>query len=701
MHPLHWLTLFRVVLLGVAGIPFAAPGEPLPQGTGKFEFQAGERTLEVFTYRPATARQESLLVVIHGMNRNADDYRDNAKALADQLNALVIAPRFDTNQFPSEAFQRGGVTRQGAVQPQESWTFSFIPKLVEEVRRREGREEMEYDLIGHSAGGQFLTRMAAFLPGKARHIVAGNPGSHLFPTRDFPFQYGFGGLPAELGDDEAVRRYLAAPLTFLLGDADTGNNNLDVSTTAMKQGPTRIARGRECFRLGETLAAARGWAFNWRKIEVPGVGHDSRKLFADPLVLRAFEPARNTSLVHPPSPPLLTEPRGVHFAERFDPDQLSDRLWYNADWRAEGGVLKRIQRGTDNTRIFLRDARYRDAVIHFDFCLGNAKDVRLMTGSGGGYNTVLHLRPDHFFLQTAMDRSVPYFSYRHGECAYRFEPDRWYSITLEFLGDEAIAHVDHEHIVHAKHPMIDRAREYFAIQVDEHAAEFDNVMIQTAVAGNSAANRAKVEAAAGRFPVEKPVKEQFDIRRSNAHEWAYQRDPTYRGLVLRVDELDAALKARFPDAFRTHKESQKAVLAERKRLDETDPVYKATVQATHRAERTIENWLLAKQPGLDAVRGDRRKASLEQLRIQFADTPELVALIETARQAQAKLEADYPKLFVSDEEINAAKRAAAAAVRSDFEYQRLSKERAAAHRAQEDYLLANDAELKRLAELVK
>ena len=37
-----------------------------------------------------------------------------------------------------------------------------------------------------------------------------------------------------------------------------------------------------------------------------------------------------------------------------------------------------------------------------------------MTGSGGHYNTVLHLRPDHFFLQTAKDESVPYFSYRHG-----------------------------------------------------------------------------------------------------------------------------------------------------------------------------------------------------------------------------------------------------------------------------------------------
>lgn len=283
MLTLGWLALTLLICA-----PANALAAALPAGSSQFVFSAGERMIDVFTYRPANCSNGPLLVVIHGMNRDADKYRDNAVTLAERFNALVIAPRFDTNQFPSEAFQRGGITRRGSVQPPEKWTYALVPRLVEEVRQRESRRDMQYFLIGHSAGGQFLTRMAAFLPGDAARIVAGNPGSHLFPTRDLPFPYGFGGLPTELSDDNAIKRYLAAPLTLLLGDADTGSQNLDVTATAMKQGATRIERGRACFQLAEEMARAKGWAFNWKKIEVPGVGHNSARLFSHTNALPAF-----------------------------------------------------------------------------------------------------------------------------------------------------------------------------------------------------------------------------------------------------------------------------------------------------------------------------------------------------------------------------------------------------------------------------
>jgi arylsulfatase A-like enzyme len=397
-----------------------------------------------------------------------------------------------------------------------------------------------------------------------------------------------------------------------------------------------------------------------------------------------------------PSPPLLTEPRQLYFAEHFNPNHLSERLWYNADWKTEGGVLKRLENSSGNTRIFLRDAEFRDAVIRFDFRLGDAQDVRLMTGSGGHYNTVLHLRPDHFFLQTAMDESVPYFSYRHGECAYDFEPDRWYTMTVEFLNDEAIAHLDHEHVVHARHPIINRTREYFALQVDEHAAEFDNVQILTAVTRKDEDGRARVDAAAGRFPVKKPLQEQFDIRKRNAHEWYYQRDEVYRGLIKRVDELDETLKQSFPDAFRTHKEYRKAVLDERKRRLDTDPVYKETLFAMYRANRAIDEWLVARMPKLDALPSNRRKAAIDQLRAEYAEAPALIALVSKAEQAQEKLESNYRQLFVSDDEITDRKKAAVEAVRSNPEFRRLTKERADAYFAGQDYLLTTDEELTRL-----
>ncbi|MDA9778619.1 sulfatase-like hydrolase/transferase [Rubripirellula sp.] len=398
-----------------------------------------------------------------------------------------------------------------------------------------------------------------------------------------------------------------------------------------------------------------------------------------------------------PSPPLLTKARELYFAEHFNPNHLSERLWYNADWRAEQNILKRLPHGKGNTRIFLRDAEYHDCVIRFDFRLGDAKDVRLMTGSGGHYNTVLHVRPDHFFLQTAQDQSIPYFSFQYEECAYSFDPHRWYTITVEFLGDEAIAHLDHDHIVHAQHPIIDRKRDYFAIQVDEHAADFDNIEILTAVAKkNSDNNRAIIKSSIGKFSLKRSSDEEFNIRKSNAHEWYYQRDEKYRALIKRVDQLDELLKERFPAAFQSHKEHRKVIQKERKRLLEENTLYKETLFATYRANQEIDDWLVSQQPDLKSLPFSRKKAAIDRLRAEFIDAPEMLVLEKQASQAQVKLESAFPHLFITDQEITAKKKEAHGALRSDPEFQRLTKERATAYTAQQSYLLEIDDELQRL-----
>jgi pimeloyl-ACP methyl ester carboxylesterase len=255
---------------------------PLPVGSAQFTAPNEGEPLTVFTYKPATYRDGPLFVICHGVGRNAEDYRNFAITLAERFGAIVVAPLFDRVRYPSARYQRGGLLNQdGVVQPREAWTYAAIPRLVAEVRAKEGVATLPYYLIGHSAGGQFLVRLAAFLPGEATRIVAANPGSHLFPVRDQDFGYGFGGLPAELGNDEVIRRYLAARLTIYLGTADnTPENSFDDSPAGMRQGPNRLARGRACFAEAERLAREKGWAFNWRKVETPGIGHAAAFMFA-------------------------------------------------------------------------------------------------------------------------------------------------------------------------------------------------------------------------------------------------------------------------------------------------------------------------------------------------------------------------------------------------------------------------------------
>lgn len=276
------MTLRILLVLLAAGCHALAVGAPLPKGPGKIEYANGTEPLTLFTYKPPTYRDGPLLVIFHGVQRNAEDYRNFAITLAERFGALVVAPLFDSPRFPTARYQRGGlVAPDGRAQAREQWTYAIVPRLVAYVREQEGRAALPYFLVGHSAGGQFLVRLAAFLPGEAARIVAANPGSHLFPTRNQDFGYGFGGLPPELGGDDVIRRYLAAPLTIYLGTDDIyPRPSFDDSPPAMQQGANRLERGRACFAAAQRLAQERGWAFNWRKVETPGIGHDAAFMFA-------------------------------------------------------------------------------------------------------------------------------------------------------------------------------------------------------------------------------------------------------------------------------------------------------------------------------------------------------------------------------------------------------------------------------------
>ena len=171
--------------------------------------------------------------------------------------------------------------------------------------------------------------------------------------------------------------------------------------------------------------------------------------------------------------------------------------------------------------------------------------------------------------------------------------------------------------------------------------------------------------------------------------------------MKRVDELDERNKALFPEVNRSHKEFQKRIAKERKRLHENDPVYKETLFATYRANRALDEFLIAQQPEVGDWPNSRKKAELERLRARFADAEAYQKLVAAAEAAQAKLEADYPQLFVTDEEFNAVKQAAREAVKKDPAFKQANDERAAAHRAQQNYLVTVDQKLAELEQLSK
>ena len=276
-----------LLLLGAASAGGLILGDDARAGSGAvppaLEYQvevAPSVGVPVFVERPAGCRPTALLIVFHGVGRDALPYLRHASPLTEAVCAVAVAPQFDQERFPRDLYQYGGVGTGGAR------TVDDVQPIVLWADRTLGLGSLPVVLLGHSAGAQFVDRVAAYTALDARCIVVANPSTWALPSLDRPLPFGFGGDPDAERD---LRRYLSRPIVVLLGQDDTGQEDLAMSSQARAQGADRLERGRNAFRAAVDLARARGWPLGWRLVEVPGVGHHAAAMFASPEARSAVE----------------------------------------------------------------------------------------------------------------------------------------------------------------------------------------------------------------------------------------------------------------------------------------------------------------------------------------------------------------------------------------------------------------------------
>lgn len=253
----------------------------LNPGPGSFYFTEArngvvEPLLRVWHYRPQRYTDESpILFVMHGVKRNAKEYRDNWKSAAERYGFLLLCPEFPADRYPLRAYQLGGLVDDlGNWLPEEKRTFGVIEDLFDFVREETCNTTGRYYLYGHSAGGQFVHRLALFTP-QARFAaaVAANTGWYTMPTfegRKFPYSFkGSGATGSE------QRRALGRRLVVLLGDRDveTDDPSLRRSKAAIEQGETRLERGHTFYATAREEAARLGIELNWTLLTVSGAVH--------------------------------------------------------------------------------------------------------------------------------------------------------------------------------------------------------------------------------------------------------------------------------------------------------------------------------------------------------------------------------------------------------------------------------------------
>jgi poly(3-hydroxybutyrate) depolymerase len=271
-----WMAL--VLFAGLAAPLAAMAEEPSTNaGKGRFVFSGWDGPpLPVWYQLPENVAADTpVVVVMHGVNRDADRYRDEWAELALAHRFIVIVPEYSRADFPgSDGYNTGFFTSaDGTPRPRNLWSFAAIEPLFDEVRRRFGTAVPRYTLYGHSAGAQFVHRYVMFMPeARIEQAIAANAGWYTMPDPALAFPYGVKGAPVTTENFKSV---LAKPLTILLGTADTDINDPDLRTTAEanRQGPHRLARGQSFYAEGQALAGRTGTPFGWRVEFVPGVGH--------------------------------------------------------------------------------------------------------------------------------------------------------------------------------------------------------------------------------------------------------------------------------------------------------------------------------------------------------------------------------------------------------------------------------------------
>ena len=264
-----------------AGGPAMAKGPALPDGAGRIEVPGAApdgSAMVVWTYRPkGLKRNRPVVIVMHGVKRNASDYRDNWIDAADKYRLLVVAPEMTKQQFPGgRGYNRGNMfAKDKTLQPRALWAWPVIEKVFDAVKAGSGATAGGYFIFGHSAGAQFVHRFALF-GGKtrAKAVLSANAGWYTMPTFDTDFPYGLKGSPL---DAARLKAAFGRPLILFLGDQDTNPNHkfLRRSTKANRQGAHRFARGHAFFKTAQEEARRLGAKFAWRLEVVPGVGHDN------------------------------------------------------------------------------------------------------------------------------------------------------------------------------------------------------------------------------------------------------------------------------------------------------------------------------------------------------------------------------------------------------------------------------------------
>jgi hypothetical protein len=272
--------------------PTTTDSNLLNSGSSKFVFTYSElpqKPINVFYHIPSGNRKNMpIVIVFHGDERNAIDYRDIWINASNQYGFMVFAPEFTTADFPGgspyiigNVYQDGNYPTPQTLNKESIWTYSVIEPLFDFITSHAGSNAQTYNMFGHSGGGQFVHRFVLLKPNaRYKTAIAANSGWYTVPDGDADFPYGIMNSPIT---SILPNNYFSRQLYITVGELD--NNGYDSSlrhnTASDLQGLNRLDRANYFFSNSKSYAQRVRSEFNWQFHIVANSGHDPTKMSND------------------------------------------------------------------------------------------------------------------------------------------------------------------------------------------------------------------------------------------------------------------------------------------------------------------------------------------------------------------------------------------------------------------------------------
>jgi pimeloyl-ACP methyl ester carboxylesterase len=244
---------------------------------------SNRKSVKVWTYKPESWNDKDKIVfVMHGGGRNANDYLNAWVELANKNNLLIVAPEFENkfSKYTTNDYQEGNLfSFFGTKNPKSEWTYTVIENIFDHLKTVNSITNEQYDIFGHSAGGQFVHRMLLLMPeSRIETAIAANSGFYSLPNEKLAFPYGLKNTEIDIKSN--LQKAYKKRLIILLGELDNDPSLGTFRTTdlAMEQGAHRLERGTTFFNANKELTNKNNWTFNWKIDTIKNVGHDYKKM---------------------------------------------------------------------------------------------------------------------------------------------------------------------------------------------------------------------------------------------------------------------------------------------------------------------------------------------------------------------------------------------------------------------------------------